>query len=206
MAPARAGLPDSRTQPSHPSVSTHLRMLRLVRARYPSTDRTEIASPRVFSQRELGASSFVSRLAASHRPYRVPYRTDEQFTSCCSPPRVATTQLQADYKLRCLEEDFHLSDRVRSQAHWHGRPGHDRTRAGSRVIGTGCPGHAAWGERSLAQGPNAVRPYATAESHSALHHAAPAAPPTTGKKAPLATQPPRDTLPHNAYRQFPVRG
>ena len=127
MAPARAGLPDLRTRPSRPSVSTHLRMLRLVRARYPSTDRTEIASPRVFSQRELGASSFVSRLAASHRPYRVPYRTDEQFTSCCSPPRVATTQLQADYKLRCLEEDSHLSDRMRSQAHWHGRPARVRS-------------------------------------------------------------------------------
>jgi hypothetical protein len=31
-----------------------------------------------------------------------------------------------------------------------GRPGHDRTRAGTRFIGTGCPCHAAWGERSLA--------------------------------------------------------
>jgi len=133
LAPARAGLPDLRTRPSHPSVSTHLWMLRLVRARYPSTDRTEIASPRVFSQRELGASSFVSRLAASHRPHRVPYRTDEQFTSCCSPPRVATTQLQADYKLRCLEEDSHLSDRMRSQAHWHGRPARDFHRQGGHA-------------------------------------------------------------------------
>ncbi len=70
-------------------------MLRLVRARCPSTDRTEIASPRVFSQRELAASSFGSRLASSHRPNRVSYRTDEWFTSCCSPPRVATTQLQS---------------------------------------------------------------------------------------------------------------
>ena len=42
----RAGLPDSRTRPSDHSVSNHLRTLRLVRARYPSTDRTEIASPR----------------------------------------------------------------------------------------------------------------------------------------------------------------
>ena len=130
-------------------------MLRLVRARYPSTDRTEIASPRVFSQRELGASSFVSRLAASHRPYRVSYRTDERFTSCCSPPRVTTTQLQADYKLRGLEEDFHLSDRVRSQAHWHGHSGHDRSRAGR-------PCHVAWGERPLARlasrpGPRSIR-------------------------------------------------
>src|SRR5208283_1019845 len=68
-----------------------------LRARYPSTGRTEIASPRVKSQRELGASPLASRLAASHRPNRVSYRTDWSFTSCCSPPRVTTTQLQADY-------------------------------------------------------------------------------------------------------------
>ena len=105
-SPARAGLPDSRTRPSDPSVSNHLRTLRLVRARYPSTDRTEIASPRVFSQRELGASPLASRLATSHRPNRVSYRTDWPFTSCCSPPRVATTQLQSVTSYVDLERTF----------------------------------------------------------------------------------------------------
>jgi hypothetical protein len=106
LAPARAGLPDSCTRPSDHSVSNHLRMLRLVRARYPSTGRTEIASPRVFSQRELGASPLASRLASPHRPNRVSYRTDWPFTSCCSPPRVTTTQLQAITSYVDLERTF----------------------------------------------------------------------------------------------------
>src|SRR5208283_1902854 len=96
----RAGLPDSRTRPSDHSVSNHLCALRLAKARYLSADRTKTASQRVFSQRELGASPLASRLATHHRPNRVSYRTDWPFTSCCSPPRVTTTQLQADYKLR----------------------------------------------------------------------------------------------------------
>ena len=53
-----------------------------------------------FPQRQLGASSLASRLATPRRPNRVSMRTDWPFTSCCSPPRVATTQLQADYELR----------------------------------------------------------------------------------------------------------
>ena len=73
---------------------------------YLSTDRTEIASPRAFSQRELGASSFGSRLASSHRPNRVSYRTDWRFTSCCSPPRVTTTQLQLVTSYVDLERTF----------------------------------------------------------------------------------------------------
>src|SRR6516225_2426954 len=71
-------------------------MLRLVRARYPSTGRTEIASLYgFFTQRDLGALPFPGWLATSHRPYRVRYPTDWSFTSCCSPPRLATTQLQS---------------------------------------------------------------------------------------------------------------
>src|SRR5208337_154898 len=103
---ARAGLPDSRTRPSGHSVSNHLCTLRLVRARYPSTDRTEIASPQGISPRELGASPLASRLATPHRPNRVSYRTDWPFTSCCSPPRVATTQLQAITSYVDLERTF----------------------------------------------------------------------------------------------------
>jgi hypothetical protein len=91
----RAGLPDSRTQPSDHSVSNHLWRLRLAKARYLWAGRTEKASLRVFSQRELGASPFPSGLATSHRPNRVRVPTDWSFTSCCSPPRLATTQLQS---------------------------------------------------------------------------------------------------------------
>ena len=45
--------------------------------------------------------------------------TDGSFASCCSPPRLAATQLQADYgwALDRSGEDLHLSDQARSQAH-----------------------------------------------------------------------------------------
>ena len=63
----------------------------------PSTGRTERTS-----LRELGASPFLRRLATPHRPNRVQFPllwesllTDWSFTSCCSPPRLATTQLQS---------------------------------------------------------------------------------------------------------------
>ena len=59
-----------------------------------------------FSLRELGASSSASRLAAPHRPNRVSYRTDWPFTSCCSPPRLATTQLQSVPSYVDLERTF----------------------------------------------------------------------------------------------------
>jgi hypothetical protein len=95
-------------QPSDHSVSNHLRRLRLARARYPSAGRTETAS-----LRELGASPLHCRLATSRRPNRVqfpPLRgrllTDWSFTSCCSPPRVATTQLQSVTGYVDLERTF----------------------------------------------------------------------------------------------------
>src|SRR5207247_9185073 len=42
---------------------------------------------------------------------------------------------------RMHEEDFHLSDRVRSQAHWHGRPAREarRTRSNTVMAGTAMP-------------------------------------------------------------------
>jgi hypothetical protein len=52
------------------------------------------------------------------RPNRVPYRTDETFTSCCSHPasrRRSCSWLQAGERMP--EEDFHLSDQARFQAH-----------------------------------------------------------------------------------------
>ena len=81
-------------------------MLPLVRARYPSTGRTEIAPPRGCALRGLGASPLASRLATSHRPNRVPHRTDGPFTSCCSPPRVSTTQWQSVTSYVDLEWTF----------------------------------------------------------------------------------------------------
>jgi len=65
-----------------------------------------MASPRDSSQRELGASPFTRRLAPSHRPNRVPQRTDGPLTSCCSPPRVTTTQLQSVTSYVDLERTF----------------------------------------------------------------------------------------------------
>ena len=99
---SRAGLPDSRLQPSGRSFSNHLRKLRLARARHPSAGRTKITSP--FG--ELGASPLSSRLATPHRPNRVRQPTDWPFTSCCSPPRVTTTQLQSVTSYVDLERTF----------------------------------------------------------------------------------------------------
>jgi hypothetical protein len=100
LGSSRAGLPDSRTWPADPSVSNHLRALRLAKARYLSADRIESTSLRVSSLRELEASSFASRLAPPRRPNRVSHRTDWPFTSGCFPPRLATTQLPSVTKLR----------------------------------------------------------------------------------------------------------
>jgi hypothetical protein len=44
-------------------------------------------------QHGIGASPFPSRLAATTRPNRVRYPTDRRFTSGCSPPHLAVTQL-----------------------------------------------------------------------------------------------------------------
>ena len=65
------------------------------------------------------ASLIICRLTVPRQPNRVRLPTDWSFTSCCSPPRLATTQLQAGYSLTLdrTGEDFHLSNRVRSQAH-----------------------------------------------------------------------------------------
>jgi hypothetical protein len=50
-------------------------------------------------------------------------RTDRSFASRCSPPRLTATQLRSALVNEHLtRQDFHLSDRVRSRAHWVGRP------------------------------------------------------------------------------------
>ena len=56
-------------------------------SRYPS-------SRRVSHCRGSRFHLWPSRLTDSDRPNRVSYRTDGSFTSCCSPPRLTTTQLQ----------------------------------------------------------------------------------------------------------------
>ena len=48
---------------------------------------------------------------------RVRYPTDWSFTSCCSPPRLATTQLQSVTSYVDLERTFTSPTEVRSQAH-----------------------------------------------------------------------------------------
>ena len=44
---------------------------------------------------QVQASPFPSRLAIHIRPNQVRHPTDWSFTSCCSPPRLAATQLQS---------------------------------------------------------------------------------------------------------------
>src|SRR5262249_52563971 len=62
------------------------------------------------SVRHLG---FALATQAHHddRPNRVRYPTDGSFTSCCSPPRLLTTQLHSVTRFRPnLDEDLHLAD------------------------------------------------------------------------------------------------
>ena len=70
--------------------------------------------PGVFSG--VRASPLTCRLAAHAQPNRVRYPADGSFTSGCSPPRLATTQLPW-LQLCAPEEDFHLSGHARFQAH-----------------------------------------------------------------------------------------
>lgn len=44
---------------------------------------------------QVQASPLTRRLASHTRPFRVRHPTDWSFTSCCSPPRLAATQLQS---------------------------------------------------------------------------------------------------------------
>jgi hypothetical protein len=75
--------------PSKPSVSNHLTA---------SHDRfrTQPFSVMGFPLRRAGPGfAFRSQARQSVRPNRVRVPTDDFFTSCCSPPRLATTQLQS---------------------------------------------------------------------------------------------------------------
>ena len=112
-APARAGLPDSRSWPSDHSVPNHCR----VPGPLPHAARVGPVRPAFWVGPRLRSRSAGSPHPC--QPNRVRSPTDWSFTSCCSPPRLATTQLQAGYRsaLDSSGEDFHLSDQVRFQAH-----------------------------------------------------------------------------------------
>ena len=68
----------------------------------PQLDR----SPETFFR--VKASPVTRWLADAMRPNRVRHPTDGSFTSCCSPPRLAATQLQSvtGWKAFCLEWTF----------------------------------------------------------------------------------------------------
>jgi len=100
-------IPPPPTTPQSPSAAL---------SRYPSAHWISC-----FSQ--VQASPFRSRFADPGRPNRVRYPTDELFTSCCSPPRLTTTQLQSvtgrrAYAWRGLSPLWS----ARSQAHCGGFP------------------------------------------------------------------------------------
>ncbi len=86
------------TQSSGHSVSKHRRA-----SASPGHVTHQRVGPRLHpNSGELGASPLLRRLAAPRRPNRVQVSpslgrslTDWPFTSCCSPPRLATTQLQS---------------------------------------------------------------------------------------------------------------
>src|SRR5207249_4306872 len=68
-------------------VSKHLRLPDIALTRYPSAYRASLW---------VWASPLLRRLAeVVRRPNRVRHPTDWSFTSCCSPPRVTTAQLQS---------------------------------------------------------------------------------------------------------------
>ena len=127
----RSGLFASCIESSRRSVSNHLLsppefslvLFRKLTAR--SADRIPCSGP----GRHLG---FAFRLQARHdnRPNRVRHPTDRRFTSSCSPPPLARTQLLSVTEFRPNpDKDLHLADSIHSQTHAHrGREG----RLGSR--------------------------------------------------------------------------
>jgi hypothetical protein len=100
----------------HP-VSNHLRRLRLARARYPSAGRTGTASLRVFPPN--GTRGFAFHSQAHHLTPAVSSSSSYGLAVhlLLLPTAPCDDAVAVGYKLRCLGEDFHLSDQVRSQAH-----------------------------------------------------------------------------------------
>src|SRR5258705_13335719 len=101
----RAGLPTYFATPSCRSVPNHGGCL-------------AIASPP--RQRVQRVSDFAMNEQArrSSPPNRVRHPTDRQFTSGCSPPRLATTQLPSASEFVAFSDtDFHRADVAPSWAH-----------------------------------------------------------------------------------------
>src|SRR3990170_6617620 len=114
---SRAGLLVSCIKSSHRSVSNHLLpppRPGLVLAR---------SLPRGLPASSLGTTASLGlplgkKVGHDNRPNRVRYPTDRQFTSSCSPPPLARTQLLSVTKFKPnFGKDFHLADLTHSQAH-----------------------------------------------------------------------------------------
>jgi hypothetical protein len=107
----RAGLPASLTIPSDRSISNHLTPPAAALSHYPSAQRVPVYTGRGFTSTQQARRLRPAESSSSPM--------DRSFTSCCSPPRFTATQLHSvtDPEIDRPEEDFHLSDIVRSQAH-----------------------------------------------------------------------------------------
>ena len=109
----RTGLPDSRAWPSDPSVSKHLSVPNIAFARYPSAHR---ASHSAFQW--VWASPLTCRLADhSGRIEFVILRTGLSPSVAPHPASQRRSFFRFQAGERMPEEDFHLSDHSRFQAH-----------------------------------------------------------------------------------------
>jgi len=100
--PRQVSLLHAHELPSSPSPTTLAPPVAAF-ARYPS-------APLIFRLRRIKTSPFTSRLIESLWPNRVRYPTGFPFTSGCSPPRLAATQLPSvtSWKAFCLTGTFTL--------------------------------------------------------------------------------------------------
>jgi hypothetical protein len=80
--------------------------------------RLHLPMDRTYGQRRHLGFAITQQARHNDRPNRVRhYPTDWSFTSCCSPPRLATTQLQLVTTFRPnFGEDLHLADSDHLQA------------------------------------------------------------------------------------------
>ena len=90
------GLPASRNRPSEPSVSNHRPAPMAALTPRPSPGQALTPQRhRLPPLPGVWASPLYRRLARRYGRIRVSHRTDGSFASCCSPPRLAATQLQS---------------------------------------------------------------------------------------------------------------
>jgi hypothetical protein len=93
--------------------------------------RLHLPMDRTYRQRRHLGFAITQQAHHDDRPNRVRhYPTDWSFTSCCSPPRLATTQLQSVTTFRPnFGEDLHLADSDHLQARCATAFGSERTMA-----------------------------------------------------------------------------